>query len=120
MVKTFATNENNDLYIGNDGSLVIVTGLEAVLQACATAVKAQRGEMIYQTNLGVPNFQAAWDGGTPNLAQYEAALYQTFLSVSGVTAVQSLTVTANAGTLSYTAIIETDEGTGTVSGNLTV
>lgn len=117
MVKTFATNENNDLFIATNGNLAITTGLDAILQACQTAAKAQRGEMIYNTTLGVPNFETIWARGIPNLAQYEAALRQTLLGVEGVTNVTDLLVTNQNNVLSYQANIVTDQGTATINGN---
>lgn len=117
MTKTFATNNNNDLFIGNDGNLAIVNGQQAVLQACATAAKAQLGEMIYATNRGLPNFQTVWVG-SPNLAQFEAALRQTLLSVNGVTEITDLSTSVTNNTLFYTATIKTIYGMGTLNGTI--
>lgn len=117
MVKTFATDANNDLYIANDGNLVIAQNLTAVLQACATAAKAQRGEMQYNLDLGIPNFDTVWNG-TPNIPQFEAALRTTLLNVEGVTQIKTLTVENRSNVLIYQAEIVTVYGQGVISGDV--
>lgn len=115
MTQTFATNSNNDLYIGNDGNLVIFTGINAVLQACSNAAKAQLGEMVLAIDQGVPNFQLIWKGA-PNIPQWEAALITTLEEVDGVDHVESVTVTIINNVLTYIATIVTIYGTGEING----
>jgi predicted hotdog family 3-hydroxylacyl-ACP dehydratase len=123
MTRCFAVDENNDLYINANGNLAIVNDLEATLQACAHSAKALLGEMVLNTNLGLPNFQTIWVG-VPNVAQWEAALRVAFQNVEGVIGVQSLTITQEKETtgrivntvLSYVAVILTEFGVGTVNG----
>lgn len=112
MTTTFATNNDNDLYIGPDGNLVIVSGIQAVLQACQTAVKAQLGEMVLATNQGAPDFQVVWKGN-PNPVQYEAALRSIFLGVAGVLDIIELQITSSNNILSYRAVIFVDLGNNT-------
>ena len=115
MTQTFSVNEFNDIYIGEDGNLSLSFGLRAVEQACEQAAKTQLGEMIYQTNQGIPNFQTIWSGGNPNIAQFDAALRVAILAVNGVTGIQSLNISASNNTLSYTAQINTIYGPGTLN-----
>lgn len=115
MTQTLAVNKNNDLYIGRDGNLVIFFGLDAVLQACEHAVKAQLGEMVLATDQGIPNFQLIWNG-TPNLIQWEAALRRAISQVSDVIEVVSLVATQDGNVLNYTATIRTIYGEGSISG----
>ncbi|OYW80363.1 MAG: hypothetical protein B7Z19_03115 [Polynucleobacter sp. 32-46-5] len=115
MTQTFATNANNDIYIGGDGNLAIASGIQGVLQACATASKAQLGEMVLAVKSGIPNFQTVWVGA-PNYAVFTAYLRNTLLAVDGVTDVQSLTLNAVNGVLKYTAVIVTKYGTAATSG----
>ncbi len=117
MTQTFGVNANNDLYIDSNGNLAIVSGLEAVKQACETAVKAQSGEMIYAFSSGIPNFQAVWVGD-PNVGQFRAAIRRTLLSVSGVTAVKSINITQQDNVLIYQAFITTTFGDTTANGQL--
>ena len=58
MTQTFDTNSNNDLYIGLNGNLTIVSGISAIKVAVENAAKTQRGEMVLNINDGIPNFQA--------------------------------------------------------------
>ena len=109
MTQTIATNSNNDIYLDASGNLAIFSGQLAVEQACATASKLQLAEAIYQTNLGIPNFESVWNG-TPNLAIFESYLRQTLMNVEGVVAVTSLNVSVSKNVLSYQAQIESVYG----------
>lgn len=118
MTKTFNTNNNNDIFIGSDGNLSIVTGLQAVLKGCESTSYAQLGEMVLAKNLGIPNFQAIWIG-VPNYPIFELYLRNALLAVDGVSSVKSITISIKNNTLSYTATIVTIYGIGTVSGSIT-
>ena len=109
MVKTLGTDTNNDLYLGPDGNLTMLAGIQAVAGACATASKAQLGEMVLATNAGIPNFRAIWVG-VPNYALWKQYLIDTLKNVEGVVQVSSLTMAASGGVLSYTATIQTIYG----------
>jgi hypothetical protein len=117
MTVCFGVNANNDLFIGPDGNLVIVNALEATLEACEHAVKAQLGEMVLAIDQGIPTLQTLWVG-TPNFAQFEAALRRAILAVSGVSGVVSLNVSQLGDQFFYIAIILTVYGTGEITGEL--
>lgn len=112
----WAVGPTNAPYIDPNGRIAIKRDLDAVAQACEHAMKAQLGEMVLQTNQGVPYFQTVWS--QPMLAQFEAAARRTLLSVANVTEVAAFTVNASAGTLSYTAFIVTTYGRATINGNV--
>ena len=115
MTLCLGLNANNDIYLGADGNLVMLSGIEAVLTACQTAVKSQLGEMIFMQNFGLPNFQLIWEG-TPNTAIYQAYLLDLLGGVEGVQSVSNLTITQNGNILSYTATITTIYGLGVLNG----
>jgi hypothetical protein len=115
MTKTFAVNSNNDLFVGFDGNISIASDLEAVKFACESATKAQLGEMIFDVDSGMPNFQLIWNG-KPNVLQYEAALRNTILNVDGVKDVISIEITINNNQLNYTATILTIYGSTVLNG----
>lgn len=117
MTKTFGVNKNNDIFINSSGLLDIQTGITATLQACAQISKAQLGEMVLAAQEGIPNFQVVWVG-VPNLAQFEAYLRSAILSVEGVENILNLTTSVQNNVLSYTAVILTVYGTGTLSSNV--
>jgi hypothetical protein len=112
----------NDIYLNSQGNISIAgttpdnnDQLEAVMFACSTASKAQLGEMVLQTNLGIPNFQLIWVG-VPNIPQWRAALISTFRRIPGVVDVLTLNTAYMKNILSYTAIILTLYGQGNING----
>jgi hypothetical protein len=116
MVQTFNTSvADNDIFIDASGNLSILSGLAAVEAACATATKAQLGEMVFATDTGIPNFQALWIGA-PEYNLWKAAVLATLQNVAGVTTVTSLNLSLSGSTVSYTAQISTQYGSGTVNG----
>lgn len=115
MTTTLGTDANNDLYIAKDGRLAVLTGVDAVQQACEQAVKAILGEMVFSADTGMPDFQLIWDGN-PNIGQYEAYLRQTILSVDGVEAITTLQISVQGDILMYTATIQTIYGGATLNG----
>ncbi len=112
-MRTFAINATNDLYLGHNGQLAIATDLQAVLHCCKTAMQAQLGEMQYEMQRGMPDFETAFN--TYNPAQYEAAGRSTLTAVTGVVQVLSFSVTRHNGQLIYTATIQTVYGEGNIS-----
>ena len=113
--RTFSVNTANDIFIGDDGNLSIVTGLQSVLQCCAHAAKAQLGEMVLATDQGIPTMQTVW-GGVINTPQFEAALRIAFLNVTGVLEVVSLVLSQVGDQLNYNAVIRTTFGSGAING----
>jgi hypothetical protein len=111
MTQTFGTTSAaNDLYLDTSGTLSILSGLAAVEAACATASKAQLGEMVFATGSGLPNFQALWIG-TPEYNLWKSVLLSTLQNVPGVVAVTSLNLAVNGSTVSYAAQITTQFST---------
>jgi hypothetical protein len=122
MTQTLATQDNvpegtqNDLYVVN-GNIAVAYGIQAVLQACATAAKTQLGEVIYNTAQGVPNFQTIWSGSL-NIPQWRIALTQILQGIPDVVNVISLEVQVGSNNvLSYQAVILTTYGQGNLNGN---
>lgn len=115
MTQTIGTNSANDVYLGPDGNIVLLSGIEAVAAACATASKLQLGEAVLQSGLGLPNFQTIWVG-SPDYAIWESYLQTTLLGVLGVKQVNSITLSAKNNVLSYTAEIETIFGVTVING----
>lgn len=105
----------NDIYLDAMGNIALAVDLQAVLQACAQAAQTLLGEMIYNTNQGIPYEQTVWVG-VPNIQQFTASLRAAFLAVSNVVEVVSLITSQVDNTLAYTAVIRTNFGTGGISG----
>ena len=115
MTQTFATNADNDIFIASDGRLSVASNVDAVLNACRTAALSQRGEMVYESNRGIPNFQITF-AGNPNLALFEAFLRETIESVNGVIEVAELETNNTNNVLTYSATIKTIYGSGSING----
>lgn len=115
MTTTLGTDANNDIYLDSSNNVAILNGLPAIVKACETATKAQLGEMVLATGLGIPNFQTVWNGN-PNFSLFESFLRDTILSVDGVDEVVSLQLRTLNNTLSYTATIRTAFGAGDING----
>lgn len=118
MTKTFATNAAGDIFLDTSGNLSLLTGQDAVMGACATASKAQLGEMVLTVNLGIPNFQSIWVG-VPNYAIWKQALLQTLQNVQGVLQVTNLRMFSKNNVLSYTATISNEYGQAEIRASLT-
>jgi enamine deaminase RidA (YjgF/YER057c/UK114 family) len=107
----------NDLYLDDDGNIVMATDIQAALQACAEAAKTLLGEMVLNTDQGIPYFQTVWVG-VPNVQQFNAALRAAFLAVPNVIEVVSLITSQQNNTLQYTAIIRTSFGAGNLTNQI--
>lgn len=113
MTKVFSMNSNKDIHT-KGGRIVIAEGLEAVLQNCERAVKAQFQEMIYAYDRGVNYFQYVF-GASPNVVLFEAGARRQLSRVSNVISVESFDAEVINNTVRYTAVIRTTFGTGTLT-----
>lgn len=120
MITTFAVNENNDIFLDENGNVAILVGMPAVLQLCSHAAKTVLGEMVLAVNGGIPYFQTVWKDGIPNLPAFEAALRKAIMAVEGVLNVEQLQTQIAENLLSYVAVISNIYGTGTLNGNVPV
>lgn len=114
MTRTLASDANNDLVLDRLGNVSIVEGLEAVAANCKTAIQAQRGEMIYAFDKGMPTMATAWDRYNP--IQFEAAARVILRAVPGVLGVDNFTVNRVGERLVYTATIRTTFGGTVING----
>lgn len=117
MTTQLAVNGENDIYIDAMGNLALAFNLEAALQGCQQAAQAQRGEMQYHVDRGVPNLQTLWSGA-PSVAQFRAALRRELQLCTDVIDVPTLNATLVGESAVYTADIRTVFGTGVVANGL--
>jgi hypothetical protein len=107
---SFATDENNDLYLDENNNIALATDENAVAQDCEHAIKTVLGELVLNINVGVPYFQVAFNGA-PNINQFAAAIRAAIISANpGVVQVVSLDISQIEDTLKYTTQIETIYG----------
>lgn len=107
-MRSLAINGVNDIFLARDGRLAFVTDAAAVGQNAKTAMQAQRFEMVYRYDDGMPTRQTAFDRYSP--AQFEAAARAVIMRVEGVESIQSFTVDRVGNALVYTAAIQTIYG----------
>lgn len=114
-MRTFLTDEHNDFVQDASGNLVITTGLEAEAQESRHFAATQRGEMIHQTQNGVPFFPLTF-GAFPSIPQFEAAIADRLRQSPDVVEVLSVEASQVSDTLVYTAQIRTTTGVTTING----
>lgn len=114
MTQSFATNDQNDIFLGPDGNIAVATGIEAVLYACQNAAKAQLHEMIYAFNRGVANFLPIRTNSV-NVAQFEASVRAAIRGVPGVTGIKSFQTAVVNRAMNYRAVIVTIYGQGDIN-----
>lgn len=113
---SISVNSDHDIFLDAAGNLAIASDLVACQQDCETAVLAQRSEMIYAMDEGVPTQAAVWDLYRP--AQFEAAARSTILATSGVLRITQFSMARDGDAFSYNATIETQWGKGNINGRL--
>lgn len=103
--------------MGAGNQLVLRVGLDAVEQACESAIEAQRGEMQYDTTRGIPTGSTLW-AGVPNQQRYRHFCVAAIEAIEGVTSVKRFNTVILDNTLEYEAEILTEFGPVTIR-NLT-
>lgn len=112
-MRSLALTADRRLFIDNLGNVGQVSDLQAVIQNCETAMRAQLGEMYYNADEGVPTRATVWENYNP--LQFIAAGRITLQRVPGVRRVLTFDVDRVDDVLLYTATIETIFGPGAVT-----
>ena len=114
-MRTIQTNSVNDFAQDANGNLLIITGVQAIAQEAQHYAQTMRGEMIYQTQDGIPFAPLAF-GAQPNPEQYAAALRARVMQVPGVLEITELEVFQEGSALRYNATIRTANGIASING----
>ena len=114
MTTQLAVNSDNDIFIDALGNLAIAFDLTACMQAAQQAAQAQRGEMQYHVERGVPNLAVLWSGA-PSVAQFRAAVRREIELTTDVIDVPRLDARLVGEGAVYTAEIRTIYGQGVIS-----
>lgn len=114
-MKTLLSDMTNDLVLGHDGGLAVARDREAFAQSARHYMQARLGEMIHNADQGIPFTAVLW-GGTPSVAQFEAAGRARLLQVPGALAVESFTARLSGDTIVYSARVRTQWGEVTIHG----
>lgn len=102
---SIGTNANNDIYLGPDGNMVMVSGIEAVKQDAEHALKAQLNEMFLQPGVGMPATDDVFLD--QQFARYQAVGIKTLKGINGIVSVRSFVITQDGDTMKYTTIFST-------------
>lgn len=105
-MRILAENANRDLFKGPNNQLGVLTGIQATVQASKSAIEAQRGEMQFATNRGIPTDQTLWSG-VANQQQFQFYCRQALIRLPDVVRVASFTTEIVGDTLNYQATIIT-------------
>lgn len=116
MVQSIAIDANGDTFLDGNNNLAMVSGADAVGQNCVTAMRAQKGEMQYAMQNGMPMAATAFE--TYNPVAFEAAGRKVLLAVVGVVKVTSFNVQRVQNQLQYAATIKTIYGPTTIAGTV--
>ena len=82
-MNTLALSPEWDLYADSSGNIAMLTGISAILQDVATAVRLFLAELWYDTTQGVPYFYKIL-GEAPPVSLMKAAFNGAALQVPGV------------------------------------
>lgn len=114
-MKTFNVNGNNDIHLGNDGNLSIVSGERASEKRCEHYAKALRGEMLHKLDLGIPYWKTTF-GRQADIPLFESVFRDRMRELDDVISVVSFSASLTNNTLKYTAVIQTIYGEITLNG----
>ncbi|MCO8160985.1 hypothetical protein NJC38_02310 [Pseudomonas sp. 21LCFQ010] len=114
-MKTFLSDSLNDLVLGRDGRLATAREIDAFAQSARQYMQARLGEMIHNADQGIPFTAVLW-GGTPSVAQFEAAGRVRLMQVPGALAVVSFTARLQGDVIAYDAMVNTQWGEVTING----
>jgi hypothetical protein len=107
------------MFLDGNGNIAFFTDAApnnaiATGQLCKSRIEAQRGEMKYAADSGMPTAQTAFN--TFNPKQFEAAARAIITNTPNVTGVESFSMYSNANVLNYSTVIDTVYGQTTITG----
>lgn len=87
----FKLDANGDLFIADDGSLVLVTGDEAIVQRLTIRFNFALGEWFLDIRVGVPFFQEILVKN-PNLTRVRGIYRQLILTTPGIESIEEFSL----------------------------
>jgi len=112
-MKTFDTDENNDMFLVNH-SMAYALDIEAVAKVAENVLLTQRGELEYSTTRGIPWFETVFTS-VRNLPAWAASMVSSLKKVSNVTGLTSFDYDAQGNLVEFVAKINTIYGETTVN-----
>lgn len=108
MSKTIAINTEYDIVLDGAGNVDILGGKPAIAQNTRTAMAAQRGEQVFDTDAGMPMAATAFGG--LRKAAFDANARQVISEVTGVQSVEEFESARVGDAVEYTTTIQTGDG----------
>ena len=110
-------NENNDIYIDSNGNLALCKDIEAVKTSVSCATKTNFGEIVLNTNLGVPYFTTIFTAH-PDIELWKSYMQEAILSIPKVLGISYFKTYIDYKTslLKYAVVINTEYGTEEING----
>lgn len=115
--KAFKRDPETRDFVVSGGKFVVVYDIDVVLQNCDHVMRQQLGELQYSQSTGIEYFDNVFTG-TPNYQQFKYQAITQLEAVPGVVSVESFDYSVSGSVLSYTAVIKTEYGVGSISGNV--
>ena len=113
-MKVLAQDLANDIYIGNDGQLVTVDGLDAYSTVIADTIRTYRGELQLDTERGVPYFETVFKS-VNGIDIWKNDVRKRVLEFPFVKSIDSFDVSYANRKQEYTMRLTTDAGDVTVT-----
>lgn len=108
-MRSFITDDNNDLTLDNLGNIRMETGIEAYRQHIINEIKLQQYEYPYDPSRGI-NYLGYILGQTGNLVAWEAQVLDTINSMSFVKKIVEWKTNINGNNLLFQLVVDTDLG----------
>lgn len=110
-------NENNDIYIDSNGNLALCKDIEAVKTAVSCATKTNYGEIVLNTNLGVPYFTTIFTAH-PDIELWKSYMQEAILSIPKVLGISYFKtyIDNKKNLLTYATVINTEYGEAEING----
>jgi len=114
-MKTIARNSNNDIYL-SAGQLAIASDKKAQAQIIDAIIKTQKGELLYDTERGIPYFESVFDS-RKKIGAWASAVSKAISDCSFVSGIKSFTYDVDTNNiLSYNIEVTTSLGTVVLNG----
>lgn len=112
---TISFDENADIFLDEYGNIAMSDNAQALSFITLNAIRTVRGELIFNSSLGVPYFTTIF-ASPANIQMWEFYVKETAGNVPGITAVDSFVYQINGNNLNYEMVLSTDTGEVTING----
>ena len=112
-----ALDETNDIYIDENKNLALCRDIEAVKTSVSCATKTNHGEIVLNTNLGIPYFETIFTAH-PDIELWKSYMKEAILAVPKVLGILAFKtyIDYQKSLLKYTVVINTEYGTEEING----